>query len=343
MKSSNVNRIVVLFLLLVSIGFVSCEEEVSEEIPTYDLVIPSTAYSFAISSVSTDTETIVYASPSFTENFDILGCAVMNVKYYVDNALVSTETSAPFKLEQSMPVLSNGLHILKAVITVRGENFRETTAEYVSRFSVTNGSRSQKSTIEFNIDYDYYLRVGEKFHASINMIDRYNAGYKIEEIKFYLDEKLIKTTTGQPYDVEYSPTVNVGQKIPLKFEISYLLGDTRANYSFSSNVDVLPDDETRYLFHRYSSSSGTHYNNGEVIAGTGLLYKGNGDDNVYELNLYWDDKLIGSSKTFPYKFSYTINNAEKGIHKFKKEWKKYDKNGNSKGGQSTWDNITIDE
>jgi len=325
------------------VSLVSCEDETEDELPIYELVIPSSAYSFTVTSVDTEDESTVYAEPSFTKNFDILGCAVKKVVYYVDNTLATTETTAPFKLKYTTSPLTKGQHVLKAIFTVGGEHYKDTTVECQEKFYVNTGSSSSQSPVKFKVNYDHYLRTGDKVHVSVNMIDPYNAGYKIKEIKYYFEDKLVKTATESPFDLDYSPRLVVGSSYSLRIAISYSLGNSSSSssYNYSTSLFVLPDDETRFLFDIDSYSS--HFNNGDVLSGTGLLYRGTGDELIYELNLYWDEKLVGTSRTFPYQFSYTIQNATKGIHKLKREWLKYDKNGKSKGGQSQYNTITIDK
>lgn len=328
--------IIAIVLSCLAISFVSCEDESEEAIPVQNLVIPKSAYSFTVTSVNNDTETIVFAEPTFTDNFDILGCEVKKVIYYVDNVLASTETQSPFKLEYKTKSLSAGTHIFKAIFTVSGENFNEVSVECQKEFQVKSSSSESLPAVDFVFDYDHYVRVGDKIHASVTMHDRYNAGYKLNKVEFYFDGKLVKTADTAPFEMEYSTELVADESHTLNASISYSFSSTSvASYSSSGTIRVLNDEDTRYLFvpHYYSNIS---YSNGDEISGTGLLYKGKGDNSSYELNLYWDDVLVGTSKEFPYKFSYTISNASVGIHKLKYEWVKYDSEGNrSSSSQSS--------
>ena len=329
-------------LTVVLLGMLSCGNEEEEQLTDLELVIPSNAYSFTVSTVNTEKESIVFAEPSFTKNLDILGCVVKKIVYYVDNSLASTETSAPFKLEYRTNHLSKGQHILKAVFTVGGDGYKDKTVECVKEFNVTNSSSSSQSNVKFDIQYDTYLRVGDKIHVSVNIIDIYNAGYKIREVQYYFEDKLISNIKNAPFDLDYTPTLVVGQKYKLQIDISYSIGTTTVKYSYVTSVIVLADDETRYLFYP-SFTYDPHFSNGETISGKGLLYRGKGDENSYELNIYWDEELVGTSRIFPYEFNYTIINAKMGIHKLKHEWKTYNKNGKYQGGSSSENKITIDK
>lgn len=332
--------VVAIMIPCFAISLISCEDESEDAIPVQDLVVPESAYSFTVTSVNNDSETIVFAEPKFTENFEILGCKVTKVIYYVDNTLASTETLSPFKLEYKTKSLSAGPHILKAVFTVSGENYNEATVECKKEFQVKNSSSDQLPAVDFTFDYDHYVRVGNKIHASVTMNDRYDAGYKLNKVEFYFDGNLIKTIEEAPFEMEYSTNLIVGESHSISATIKYSFSSSStATYSSSGNVRVLNEEDTRYIFvpHYYSNIS---YSNGDIISGTGLLYKGQGDNSSYELNLYWDDTLVGTSKEFPYFFSYKITNAAVGIHSLKYEWVKYSDDGN-KSATSQSSSFTI--
>ena len=329
-----------LFFSLICICLTACDEE-SDNRQIQDLIIPPSAYSFLISSTNIeDEETIIYAVPSFTENFEILGCEVKKVVYYIDEVLASTETTSPFKLEYSTSTIATGTHVLKAVITVGGEYFKETSVEYKKEFSVNKSSPATQSAVTFDFKYDHYVRVGDNIHVSCTMKDRYDAGYRINSVKYYFDGKLINNVEKEPFEMDYSPMLEVGKSYSLKAEVVYSIGTTQSSYSYSSTITVLADDETRFMYVQ-NYPYGAQFSNGDVISGKGLLYKGKGDDMIYELNLYWDDVLVGTSREFPYDFEYTISNATKGIHQLKYEWKTYEKNGDYQNSQSQFDTITI--
>ena len=331
-------------LALCTMGLLSCEEEKDENLPDYELVIPSSAYSMTVTAVATEKESTVLAEPKFTNNFEVLGCHVKEAAYYIDNVLVKKVTATPFNLEYKTKTLRNGQHLLKAVFIVGGEGFKDATVECLKAFYLGDSSTSTQQAVKFNIDYDHYLRVGDKLHVGINMVDVYNAGYQIREVKYYFDNKLVSTKTEAPYDLDYSASLVVGKHYPLKVDISYFLSgsSSSSSHSLSASVSVLADDETRYLYVP-DYSYNTHFCNGDLLSGKGLLYRGKGDSNIYELNLYWDDVLVGTSRTFPFNFSFTIKNASVGIHKLKREWKRFDKKGNIKDSQFQDETITVDK
>lgn len=330
------------FLAFISLGLISCEDEANDFMPDYELIIPPNAYSFNVTSIGEDEEVTVYAEPFFTSNFEVLGCSVNKVTYYIDNKFASTEVSYPFCLEYKAGFLSKGQHVLKAVFTVGGKGFKDATVEEVNVFTVGESSVGRPA-VKFNFEYAHFLRVGDKVHVSLNMFDKYNVGCKIREVKYYFDNKLVSTATEAPYDFDYSPTLVVGQWYTLRADVSYIIGgNTIGSYGLTATVIVLADEETRYLFSP-DYSNNAHFYNGEAISGTGLLYRGVGDDMMYEFNVYWDGELVGTSKIFPYEFSYIIKDASKGIHKLEYEWKKYDKNGSYKGSQVQMENITIEK
>lgn len=329
------------FLAFILLGAISCEDEIEEPMPDYELIVPPDAYSFNVTSVSNNDEVTVYAEPFFTSNLDALGCSVHKVSYYIDNKFISTETSSPFRLEFKTDLLLKGEHVLKAVFTVGGKGFKDAMVEGLSAFNVGEEA-VWRPAVRFSFEYDTYLRVGDNVHVTLKMIDKYSAGYKIREVKYHLDGKLVSTATEAPYTLDYSPTLVVGQWYTLHADVSYTLGGKYiGSYGLTATIIVLADEETRYVFNS-DYPYNAHFYNGEVISGTGILYRGIGDDITYEFNAYWDGELVGSSKTFPYKFNYIIQNASKGVHKLEYEWQQYDKNGKYKGGQRQIENIIVE-
>lgn len=334
--------VVAIMIPCFAISLISCEDESEDAIPVQDLVVPESAYSFTVTSVNNDSETIVFAEPKFTENFEILGCKVTKVIYYVDNTLASTETLSPFKLEYKTKSLSAGTHILKAVFTVSGENYNPVTVECKKEFQVKSSSSEGLPAVDFMFDYDHYVRVGDKIHASVTMNDRYDAGYKLNKVEFFFDGNLIKTVEKSPFEMEYSTNLIVGENHTISASITYSFSSSStASYTSSGSIRVLNEEDTRYIFIPYYYSN-ISYSNGDIISGSGLLYKGKGDDSTYELNLYWDDTLVGTSKEFPYFFSYTIANTSVGIHRLKYEWVKYGSDGN-KSSTSQSSTFTIEQ
>jgi len=338
-----ISKCLVLFLL--AIGIVSCNDEKNGSLFNYELVIPESAYSLTVSTVNNEGETIVYAEPSFTDNFEKLGCQVKSVMYYVDDMFVSKETEAPYKMEYRTSSLLPGIHHVKMVFTVGGEGFQDAITEHTEEFLIRSNS-SNRPEIKFNVDYEHFLRVGEKLHVSVNMTDVYNLRYQVNEVKVFFNGEKIYTGTNIPFNFDYSPSLTIGQSYAFKIEISYYLEAptyTAGSYSFVSNINAIADDETVYIFSPGFSQS-THFVNDDIISGKGLLYKGVGDNKVYELNMYWDDVLIGTSRSFPYEFSYKVQNCSPGIHTLKNEWKRYAMDGITlEASQSRSTTITVDE
>lgn len=337
-----------LFIVIGIISVISACDDITEENHegNYDVVIPSTAYSFDVSASSSENSTTVYVLPHFTENLDSLGLSVKELKYYIDNELVSTKTSAPYNLEYTTGVMANGTHAFRADFTVGGEGFNDGSASYSGTFNVNSNSSSSTSAV-FDIDFDHFIRQGGTVNFTVTLADTYNIGYKIDEINIYYASTLVGTGYSSPYTVSYTPPSNeaeVGKSYSVQVEIKYHVGDSSSSisyYSYSSDVTVISGTETeKYVLPGFNYDS--HFKNGDIITANAQLYKADGDTNSYEINFYWDDDLIGSSTAFPYNFSYTIRNASRGIHKLKYEWVTYDKDGNLTKRSSSSSTITID-
>lgn len=334
-----------LLLLIVTMAIlVSCDDIKDEEHEPYDVVIPSSAYSFTISSSSDETSTTVYAMPNFTANFDSLGLKVKEVKYYIDQNLVSTETTNPFYLDYTTDLMASGTHSFRADFTVGGTGFKDATASYSSEFDVSNNNSASTSP-RFNIDFDRYVLPGNAVNFSVTLIDKYNVGYTIDEINIYWASTLIGTGYESPYTLSYVPSGNLavqGGSYGIAIDIKYHAGNTSGTYSYSSYVTIMSGDMSICSV-TPGFNDGDHFSNGDDITAVARLYRIDGDQKSYEVNMYLDDNtLIGNSSSFPYNFTYTLQNLSKGIHKLTYQIVIYDEETNYTSRQSSSLNFVVD-
>lgn len=338
MKHINFFNTAPLFLALaISSIFVSCAEE--NELPSgMELIIPEQAYSFQISSVSSDTETNVFVSPSFNDGaFEGLGCKVKKIDYFIDNQLVESKTNAPFDLTYKTALMQYGKHELKAIIVIGGDCFKDAVVEYNNTFNVASGT--VEPMCSFYFDYPHFLRLGDTFKVTPELINNQNKTVDIHSVEYYWENELVKQTETAPYILEFNPTLEINKSYSLKIRIKYDVNGQANTYFYTSTISVLQDDETRSL--NVFKDSRTNYSNGDKIEGLANVYLGKGDKKSYEFNLYLDDKIICTSKQFAYTYSYVINGITPGIHTLKSEWVTIDGPATSKTISTRY--ITIDK
>ena len=342
---ASMTKVYCCILLLLAFMMVSCEEETSFTHPDYELVIPEAAYSFSISTKSVDTNTTVTVEPTFTPNFDLLGCYVKKIVYALDGKEVATVTEKPYKLEYQANNLAKGNHVMKMTFTVGGKGFKDKVIEKIQEFDAETGTSETSQTLKdvtFDFDYDSFLRVGEDFKFSITMNDLKNLGYKIESVQFYWENELVKTVVDAPYEYTFKPEIVVGMIYSVRAEIKYALGNNTYHHSWSGKVNCISEEETiRSVKTNYEN--GGHYENGDELVFKAKVYRGTGDEKQYTFNLYWDDVLLTSSKTFPYVYTYKISNASVGIHTIYMEWVITKEDGTPGGSVRTIDMIVIDK
>ena len=312
-------RVYCCVLLLLAFMMVSCEEETSFTHPDYELVIPEAAYSFSISTKSVDTNTTVTVEPTFTPNFDLLGCYVKKIVYALDGKEVATVTEKPYKLEYQANNLAKGNHVMKMTFTVGGKGFKDKVIEKIQEFDAETGTSETSQTLKdvtFDFDYDSFLRVGEDFKFSITMNDLKNLGYKIVSVQYYWENELVKTVVDAPYEYTFKPEIVVGMIYSVRAEIKYALGNNTYHHSWNGKVNCISEEET---------------------------IRSVKTKKQYTFNLYWDDVLLTSSKTFPYVYTYKISNASVGIHTIYLEWVITKEDGTPGGSVRTIDKIVIDK
>lgn len=319
----------------------------------YDVKIPESAYSFDVVAFNDGNTTTVYASPEFTDNLDSLNLKVKEVGYYIDNVLVLTATEAPFNLNYSASLSVNDTHSFRAEIIVGGENFNDGHATFSRELKVGKLNETQ-SDMKVNLFHDHYMHQGDAVNFKVSLSDEKKQGYGMDEVKIYWGENLIATGNTFPYSFSYTPptaSTVADSTYSVKMEYKYHYNQSSSSKitvssSYSSYVIVLPDTESRYFVEEqrvgnYLIIDNVHYvsqryvSNGDEISSTIYFYKGKNDSKNYELNIYWDKKLIAhTSGSSPYHFNHPVKNVSKGIHKLIYEWVTYGEDGKQKGKTS---------
>lgn len=324
--------------MLISIpGFlVSCDNVFEDNQQDIQLSVPSSAYSFQFSTTITDNETIVQIKPEFSENFNILSCEIADMKYYIDGQLVKEFATAPFDFEYKSSTLCDGDHRLTGRFTVQGKGYKSTNVDFEDEFRVGN-----RAPVSIHLQCPSFLRVGESLTVSPILIDRNNLGYEIKSITYKWNDKEIETVNSSPFSTTYKPTLTVDEDYSLDAHIKYgLKGSSKSySYSYSTNVSTIDDERTIPLFSSIYLGYNGELRNGETIMGIAKIYQGTDRSKTYETNFYLDDNLIDSCQTYPYTFSYTLNNLAIGSHQLKVEW--VSKTGSSTVKQSSIYNLKI--
>ena len=265
------------------------------------------------------------------------GLIVDKVEYYIDDVYIQTETKSPYAITYESKDWYVGSHHIRADITISGRNI-ETFVLQTSR--VIDNSSHQEKAADVWFDYNY-ASTGEEFFITANVnYKRSAAGTSIKSFSATWDQTSMGEKTSSPFKLTHTVKDNAGTSHYVDATLTYTQGSTEYRYGFTMPSYIIPGPnstmQTFILKSRYSD-----YQNGDLLEGIARQFIGDDVKAYYEFELYLDNRLIGSSKIFPYELSYKLENIELGEHILKKQWVRYDENGNKTNAFSTDDTITI--
>lgn len=265
------------------------------------------------------------------------GLVIDKVVYYVDDTYIQTETKSPYSVEYESRDWYVGAHHIRADITISGKNI-ETFVLQTTK--VIDNSSSQERAADVWFDYNY-ATTGEEFFITGNInYKRSAAGTSIKSFSAKWDASSLGEKTSTPYKLTHVVNSDAGTKHSIDATLKYTQGGVESSYGFYTSTYEIPGPtsvmQSFTLKSRYSD-----YQNGDILEGIARQFIGSEVKATYELELYLDNVIIGSTKTFPYDLSYKLENLEVGEHPLKKQWVRYDENGNKTSSFSTDEIITI--
>lgn len=337
----NSHILFVIFLILTSLCFSSCENDPHDpDIELFGNVekyFPSYCVNLTVSYNMGNKYFHMNAEPHFYFDPAEWGLTVEKVEYYVDDSYVKTETKNPFSIEYESRDWYVGAHNIRADITISGKNI-ETFVLQTSK--VIDNSSAQENAADIWFDYNF-ATTGEEFFISGNINCKRSAtGTTIKSLSAKWDETSMGEKTSTPFKLTRIVTENVGTNHAVYATLKYMQGSTEHNYSFSIPSYEIPGQNSVMQTFRLKSRF-SDYQNGDILEGIARQFIGSEVKATYGFELYFDDNLIGSSKTFPFELSYKLENLTLGEHTLKKQWVRYDEAGNKTNSFSTDETITI--
>lgn len=277
------------------------------------------------------------AGPRFYFDPSEWNVKIEKVDYYLDDKYIKSSTITPFSIEYESNNWLGGSHTVRADITISGNDI-ETFVLQATK--VIGSSSSQEIVADIWFDYNY-VTTGNEFFISGNInYNRSAKGISIKSFSAKWDDINIGEKLNEPYKLTRIVNEKDGTSHAVSATLIYMQGDIERSCSFS-----LPSYEIcgpNSIMQTFSLKSGySNYKNGEVLNGIARQFIGSDVKATYELNLYLDSNLIGSSKTFPYELSYKLENMQLGDHTIKKLWIRYNEYGIPTSSYSTDEIITI--
>lgn len=277
------------------------------------------------------------AEPYFYFDPEKWGIVIEKVAYYIDDSHIKTMTESPFAIEYESSDWSVGAHRVRADITISGDNI-ETFVLQANK--VIDNSSSQTKAADIWFDFNY-ATTGEEFVVSGNInLKRSAAGTKVKSFSGTWDGTSMGEKTSTPFVLTHKVTDDAGTKHSVDVTLKYMQGATEYRSSFAIPTYEIPGPKSMMLTFRLKSRY-ADYRNGEMLEGIARQFIGEEVKAIYGFELYLDEKLIGESMMFPYELSYKLENLELGEHILKKQWVRYDEDGNKTSSFSTDEEIII--
>lgn len=331
----------VVFVLFAGVSLTSCESdphdpdiELSGNVEKY---FPSYCVNLSVSHNMGNKYFHMTAEPRFFFDPSEWGIVIDKVDYYVDDTFIKTETKSPYSVEYESNDWYIGAHNIRADITISGKNI-ETFVLQATK--VIDNSSSQEKAVDVWFDYNF-ATTGEEFFVSGNInYNRSASGTSVKSFTAKWDDTSMGEKASSPYKLTRIVKENAGTEHAVYATLKYTQGGTELSYSFSMPSYEIPGPNSTMQVFRLKSRY-ADYKNGDNLEGVARQFIGSDVKATYELELYLDNNLIGSSKIFPYELSYKLENLELGEHTLKKQWVRYDGDGNRTSSFSTDETITI--
>jgi hypothetical protein len=221
---------------------------------------------------------------------------VSRVELYLDNALLGTDTSAPYSFNWNTDASSEGAHTLQAKAYDSSNNAGTSAAITVNvKHDVTPPAVSITSPANG-------ATVNGTVAVQVSATD--NVG--VTQVELYRDGVLIGTKTSAPYSFNWdtSTVANGAHSLTSK---AYDAGGNNAT-SAAVNVTVQNDLVA-------PTASITSPTSGQIVSGTATVQASATDNiGVTKVELYADGALVGTKTAAPYSFSWNTDPLTEASH-----------------------------
>lgn len=280
-------------------------------------------------SYSANDVTFSISSVELTQTLNDNNWKLKSVSYYIDDELIETVSEEPFTFYYTAKNLKRGKHHLSVIAKVSNlTNGKETELSSIYEVNVGSG-------MNFYVDYNQYIKPGELLMATPYFLDkRSDTGCEIKSVSYWIDDEKVDVKNIAPFVLSYNlPTDDKKHELDVSISYSDGTGIQRAYNMTFSGIQFMTADTHEYV--------GGLKGSGEFFVGDELscyakVYRGENVTGTDAVKVYFDDKFLGESSTFPYSIDYKLTISDIGKHQLKFEWKHYDAAGNVTGERSSY-------
>lgn len=252
------HRCMTVLAVLAAVCLTACEEMTDETYTDVEMVIPAESASFSYTtSVLKEYTLLMVNEIEFHPNLEPLGIQVGEIRFYVDDHMVTSFTHATNNyFEYKMKNLSDGEHTIRMEYELSGEGFLPGTGVIEKELKLSDVSHPRL--------YVDMLSFDDKTFINTDTIDfTYYSGYKdmtVSNMQYYIDGTLVATDKEHPFTFRgFTDRLDYGDhKLKVQYDVTTPGGITAA-HSVETTVkadtlyagyiipDVLSFDDKTYL------------------------------------------------------------------------------------------------
>ncbi|MDE6535235.1 MAG: hypothetical protein K2K82_04405 [Muribaculaceae bacterium] len=318
--------------IAVSFGFSACDpdcdcsqKDIQDAIKTY----------CSVSGTKTTTYneiTFDYTINAASGSLSYAHVKIDKVDFLLDDEYYSSDNTAPYQVSAEKLQLEPGMHELKARIYARCAecNKSETQTEIIVWTNDFAG------TVDYYLDYNF-VGEGDTFTVTAHINEEKSpAGSYIKRISGSWGPHSMGERTSAPFTLSHVVTEAAGTERDVNIRLELSDGTSHIIKWYET---VIPSTKGR-MTNRILSNNNDFTQN-QTLKCKAYIYKGkDASFTQSELKVYFDNKLIETTTSFPFYYSIPLKDYKPGVHTLKCHWK--NTNGEEVIGESdTNETITI--
>mgnify|MGYP003300304125 CR=1 FL=1 len=247
-----------------------------------------------------------------------LDMTVKEMRFYVDDKLLATDTEAPYNFYGFTDLLDKTEHTLKAVYEVESPQGETATCTIVCPFT-PDGNISYVSTTAIDFNEKTYLKVNNvSLPYELNTLR-----LTVNEMRFYVDDRQVSKFTGEPYsyDLFIDKCTNENCTFKLVYDVTAPDGST-ASYTYTEPLAIKTN--SLYLTTEKPSADNDTFKVTN-ISGNWEIYECLLE--TVEVQYHIDGQLMKTLTAAPYTWEWVDTGLAPGTHTLKTVYKVKDAQG----------------
>lgn len=297
---------------MISFGFSGCREcncspeKIQDAVKTFCSVSGS-------QKTLNDEITFDYTVNAATTSLSYAHVKIDKVDFLLDGEHFSSDDTAPYQVSAEALKLEPGIHELIARIYARCSecNKSETQAE------ITVWSNDFAGSVDYYLDYNF-VGEGDTFSVSAFINEEKSpAGSYIKRISGSWGPHSMGERTSAPFTLSHVVTESAGTERDVNIRLELSDGTTHFIKWYET---VIPS--TKGMTTNKILSNSNVFTQEQTLKCKADVYKGKESDLTQsELKVYFDNKLVETTTSFPFYYSIPLKDYKPGEHTLKCHWK----------------------